>query len=389
MDSPQFDWLFEEERKSGRRLTADIETNGLMPEVSSCWSLVLKDIDTGEVWSCCDRPGYPSIEQGLDIYQSASIVFGHNFVGYDAPVLEHLYPGIERPLIRDTLTLAKMIWPTDLLRDLDFPRWRKNILPGNLIGFQKLEAWGYRLGLQKGEYAKKVQELNKVFSMSGDPFDVPEPFRPLITSDDSGNPRLYEWNAWCKPMQDYCEVDVEVTTKLLKVIESHLTGTSTAAKGIGWYPSVVKLEHDVLDICLKQQADGYGFDLEGAIDLAATLKTREKVLEDKLQAAFGTWWQPLTKDLVNGEEPAKDRNVKMTHWADVTIERVSEKTGKPLTPYVGPPLCEYKADAPFVRVELTEFNPKSRQHLGERLQTVYGWKPIEFGGAKNDQAKVD
>lgn len=378
-----FDWLYGEERRPGRRIAADIETNGLYDQVTNCWSMVLKDIDTGEVWSCADQPGYTNIEEGLDIYQSASIVFGHNFVGYDAPVLEKLYPGIKRPIIRDTLTLSKMIWPTDLLRTIDMPRWRKGTLPGQLIATQKLEAWGYRLGLQKGEYAKTVQALNKTFG--GDLSKVPQEFHPLLTPDG----QLFEWHAWCRPMQDYCVVDVEVTEKLLHLIESHLTGTAKAAKGIGWEPRVVKLEHDVLDICLQQEKDGYGFDEEAAIDLAAKLKTRERELEAKLRETFGTWWQPITKDIVNGEKPAQDRNTRLTHFADVTIPRVSEKTGKELKPYVGPPLCEYKADAPFVRIKFTEFSPHNRHHLGDRLQKVYGWVPVEWGGKNNDQAKVD
>ncbi len=384
-----FDWFFGENQKDGRWLVSDLETNGLLDSVTDMWSFCLKDIHTGERWSCADQPGFTPIEEGLEVYQDAAIVFGHNFVPYDSKVLDKLYPGVEHPLIRDTLTLAKMIWPTDLLRDLDFQRWRKGSLPGQLIGAQKLEAWGYRLGLQKGEYAKKVQELNKVFSKSGDPFDVPEEFRRLIATDAKGNPKLWEWHAWCLPMQVYCDLDCDVTEALVKLVMSHLEGTTKAARGIGWAPSPVKLEHDVLDTCLQQEADGYGFDLDGAIKLTGSLKTRERELEASLKDAFGTWWQPITKDVKNGEKPARDRNVKLTHFEDVTIERVSEKTGKPLKPYVGPPLCEYKADAPFVRIQFTEFNPTSRPHLGERLQKVYGWQPIEWVGKNKDQAKVD
>ncbi len=108
-----FDWFHGSPVKEGRRLAYDIETNGLLPDVDTIHSLVLQDIDTDEVWSCCDRQGYTSIGDGLKMLEDASVVFGHNIIGYDGPVLEHLFPNWKRPKQIDTLTLAKMIWPVD------------------------------------------------------------------------------------------------------------------------------------------------------------------------------------------------------------------------------------------------------------------------------------
>lgn len=387
-----FDWFFEETPRTGRHLGYDIETDGLLDEVSTIHSLVIKDKHTGETWSCAseDRAGYMSIEDGLDLLSESAINLGHNIIGYDDQVIKKLYPDFQpRGISRDTLILAKMIWPMDHLKTLDFPRWRKGALPGQLIGAHKLEAWGYRLGLQKGEYSKTVKELNKEYVEHCDLSLIPEEYHPLATVDEKGHPKLYEWHAWCKPMQDYCEVDVEVTCKLLELIEGHLDGTGKAARGVGWSPSSVKLEHDTWSHCLDQEKRGYGYDLEGAIELTGKLKTRQRQLEHQLKEVFGTWWQPITKDIKKGERPAKDREEKLTDFPDVTIRRFSPKTGKELKPYVGPPKCTYSTDAPFVRVKHTEFKAKSRQHLGDRLQKVFGWKPAEFGGANGDQAKVD
>jgi DNA polymerase-1 len=386
----RFDWFFEEAPRTGRRLSYDIETNGLLDEVTTCHSLVLKDIDTGERWSCADgRPGYMDLEDGLDLLSEAAISFGHNIIGYDAPVLKKLFPSFQpRGIARDTLVLAKMIWPMDSLKTLDFPRWRKGLLPGQLIGAHKLEAWGYRLGLQKGEYSKTVKELSKEYAPHGDLEQIPEEYWPLATTDDKGKPMLWEWLDWCQPMQDYCEVDVEVTCKLLELITGHLEGTTKASKGIGWSPQSVKLEHDVWEHCLDQEARGYGYNLNEAIKLTGTLKTRQRELERQLKKAFGRWWQPIS-DQKQGERPARAYSEKQTQFKDVTLRRYSEKTGKELRPYQGPPVCTYDPDAPFVKVKMTTFNPKSRQHLGDRLQAVFGWKPTEFGGAKGDQAKVD
>lgn len=390
----QFDWFYEETPREGRRLAFDIETDGLLDTVSTVHSLVIKDIDTNEKWTCVPQnvvgEDYSiEIEYGLGLLQEASIVFGHNIVGYDIPVLQKLYPEFRlKGIARDTLMLAKMIWPMDALKQLDFPRWRKGTLPGQMIGAHKLEAWGYRLGLQKGEYSATVKELNKQFQGHGDLSQIPEEYRQLLTTDDKGQPKLYEWAAWCKPMQDYCEVDVEVTHKLLNLIIGHLEGTTKAARGIGWHPRVVKLEADMWELCLDIERRGYGYDLEKAIEVTAHLKTRQKQLEKQLKEVFVAWWQPLD-DPEKGVYPKANRSEVRTDLPDVTIQRFSEKTGKELKPYIGPPKAHYSTDAAYVRIKWTEFNPKSRQHLGDRLQKVFGWQPTEFGGAKGDQAKVD
>lgn len=407
--SSGFDWWNGEKPKAGRRLAYDIETNGLLPDVDTIHSLVIMDIDTEEMWSCVAIKDltsplyfmYHTIEHGLKLLEGASVVFGHNIISYDGPVLEQLYPTWKRPKQIDTFLLAKMIWPMDALKQMDFPRWRRGenearrdgtgvnkVLPGQMIGAHRLEAWGYRLGEQKGEYSKTVKALSKEYAKHGDLGRIDQTYHPLATVDDKGNPMLFEWLAWCKPMQDYCEVDVKVTVKLLRLIESHLTGTGKAAKGRAWSPDSVAMEHEVWQLCLDIENRGYGYDLEAAIKLTGEMKTRQKELEDKLTDIFGSWWQPESP-IDTGERPKKAYSEKRTDLPDITMKRFSEKTGKELTPYVGPPKCHYSPDAPFVRVKWTKFKPKSRQHLGDRLQKVFGWVPVEYGGAKMDQAKID
>lgn len=80
-------------------------------------------------------------------------------------------------------------------------------------------------------------------------------------------------------------------------------------------------------------------------------------------------------------------NRALTQYPDITVPRVSEKTGKALKPYVGPPLEERVKGDRFVPIEWTTFNPGSRDHLAMRLQAVYGWKPKKFG--KDGKPSVD
>lgn len=373
------------------RYAFDIETNGLLPGVDTLHSLVLQDLDTGDIFSFADHGGCAPTRNGLTLLREATYVTGHNILSYDLPVLKHLYPWFslrEDCVVRDTMVMAKMIWPVDKLKDLDFPRWRSGKLPGQMIGAHRLEAWGYRLGEMKDEYSQHVKEESAKYAEHGDPAQLPEWARPLVTVDSKGKPVLDPWKAWNSYMQSYCETDVRVTVKLWELIQSHLDGTAKAANGVGWSERSVELEHRTWLHIRQQEARGYGFDKEGAIALASELKTRQRALEEALVEAFGSWWQPLD-DAKLGSRPARAYSEKLTQFPDITVDRISEKTGKPLKPYVGPPLCHYSPDAPFVRIQRTTFNPKSRQHLGQRLQEVYGWVPTEFGGKNNDQAKVD
>ncbi|UIY29168.1 DNA polymerase [Neorhizobium galegae] len=383
-----FEWKWPDgtplSRRPTRRIAFDIETNGLLPHVNTLHSLVMKDLDTGDIWSASSQDPV-DLEAALKELASAAYITGHNILSYDIPVLKHLFPWFAPTgTVRDTLIMAKMIWPVDKLKDLDFPRWRAGKLPGNMIGAHRLEAWGYRLGQMKGEYSADVKRLSKELQEHGDLSLIPEWAHCLLSKDAKGNTILDPWIAWNQPMQDYCVQDVEVTHQLWNLIQSHFDGTGKAAHGVPWSERCIDLEHRVWVHIDKEEERGYGFNKAEAVKLAGTLKTRQAELEDKLVEVFGSWWQP-------GEvtRPAKDRNVKRDDLPHITQRRVSPRTGKELAPYVGPPLERYSTDAPFTPITRVKFNPKSRQHLGERLQSVFGWKPIEFGGKDGTQAKVD
>ena len=59
-------------------LVFDLETDGLLHELTKIHSMVLKDIETGDVCSCAEADGYEAIESGLYMLSQADlIVFVH------------------------------------------------------------------------------------------------------------------------------------------------------------------------------------------------------------------------------------------------------------------------------------------------------------------------
>ena len=56
-----------------KRYAFDCETDGLVHELTKVHSLVIEDVDTGEVYSCADQAGYDSIHTGLTILSQADV----------------------------------------------------------------------------------------------------------------------------------------------------------------------------------------------------------------------------------------------------------------------------------------------------------------------------
>lgn len=49
------------------RYAFDIETDGLLDQLTTIHSLVIQDVVTGEMWSCTNHKGIHSIDYGLEL----------------------------------------------------------------------------------------------------------------------------------------------------------------------------------------------------------------------------------------------------------------------------------------------------------------------------------
>ncbi len=329
----------------------DIETDGLLDEMTVIHSLCMKELHTGALYSCTDQEGFThpdpevtvlSVKEGLELLLEANMC-GHNVIKFDIPAIQKIYPWFTpaREQVQDTLILARLIYPE--IRDIDF-KLRKSLQkkqkltddqlkvawPGRLIGSQGLEAWGTRLGEWKGDYkADREAELAALHEEQG----LPKPTKDEKTA--------YVWGTWNEAMQLYCDQDVTVT----EVLYAKLNKTKYSADAI-------KTERDFAWIMAEMERNGFPFHQEKARTLQHKLLKRRAEIDAELAKAF---------------EPIVDT------WM--------------FTPKANNSKLGYVKGVPIEKSETIVFNPGSRDHIARWLKRKYDWKPKEF--TEQGKAKVD
>lgn len=259
-------------------LIFDIEANGFLDSVTKVHCVAVMDEAGGEVRSFGGKTD-EKIRNFLTHLEEAPILFGHNIIEYDVPVLQKVYPAFKpKGKLWDTLLDSQTIW-TDL-RDRDFNTQRRNKdFPANMIGLHKLEAWGYRLGILKGHYGK----------------DAPKD--------------LDIWAEWNQEMEDYCCQDVRVTHKLLQTIRGSEKFSQAAHD----------LEMEFKVYMLDQEREGFPFDVASATALYTELAAERAGLEIEIEKSFEPWTQTIdftpkrdnkAKGYVKGEVFKKTKLVK-------------------------------------------------------------------------------
>lgn len=215
----------------------DIETNGLYDSVTECHCIVLQDINSGEVKTYNSSKG--NIEAGLKELSLASELIGHNIINYDIPVLKKLYKDFNtNAKLTDTLVLSRLIFPH--ISSLDYSMFKKSLPEKRMVGSQSLKAWGYRLGVNKGDFGE--------------------------TSD---------WMEWSQEMEDYCIQDVKVTDKLHKFL--------SARKPSGM---CVDIEMRFASLMNAQERHGFLFNMNEARTLMSELLIELESIKEELRRIF-------------------------------------------------------------------------------------------------------
>lgn len=248
----------------------DLETDGLLDEVSKIHCLVIKDVSFGTVSSYTGDKVEEGLRELMNIDAQGEYLVGHNVIKYDIAVIQTLYPWFKvRPYnVVDTLVLSRLIHTN--IKDSDAKLLKLGKLPGKLFGSHSLAAWGHRLGNYKGDY-------------------------------DGG------WETFSQEMLDYCIQDVEVTAHLFKQLSDEN------------YPRMaIELEHQVAWLMAKQERNGFHFNEQAAGDLYAILAKRRGELDQELRDYFGSWTVNLP-DFI----PKRD-NKTMGYKAGVPVKKSKE-----------------------------------------------------------------
>ena len=212
----------------------DIETDGLLDAVTKVHCGVLRSLQDGTVTAF--KPD--QIASLIDRLDAEPYLVGHNLQGFDLPVLKKLYGYEYRGEVLDTLVTSRLVWPD--LRDTDFGLAKKGKMPTNLIGRHSLEAWGYRLGYHKGEFAKTT-----------------------------------DWKEFSQEMLDYCIRDTEVTARLY----THLCQQEVDKRAVA-------LEHSFAACINNMMERGIRFDRAAAERLTAKLMGQRAEIDSVLVTKF-------------------------------------------------------------------------------------------------------
>lgn len=171
-------------------LVVDIETNGLLHDLTRIHCIAIHDSETNEIETFNDEKNNRySITEGLSRMAVADTIVGHNLLGFDLPAIGKIYNHFStNARIIDTLLLSRLFHPN--LLDIDRnKKWEH--MPLQLYGRHSLESYGYRLKTYKGDFGKTT-----------------------------------DWSEYSEEMEEYCKQDVKVSEKLLWHFHRYVTGSS-------------------------------------------------------------------------------------------------------------------------------------------------------------------
>lgn len=223
------------------RLVFDLETDGYLDQTTRIHVIATRDIDNPDrSWVY----GPHQIDEGIAQLAAANEIVGHNILGFDIPAIQKVRPffTVDHLKVTDTLVLSRLI-KCDLKNDDYNSRLTADVFPKKYYGSHSLKAWGFRLGVHKGDFGEQT-----------------------------------DWSEWSQGMQDYCERDVEVTLALLQALEPEKFSADA-----------IEFEHRIAEICHRIGQAGWTFDNQAAAELYAQLVLERDTIEEELRELFPAW----------------------------------------------------------------------------------------------------
>lgn len=257
----------------------DIETNGFLGAMTKIHCMVVKNVQSGEVKVFRGAAPDLEFEQGLDYLEHCAmdgVIVGHNLIKFDYPAIKKLYPAFNLPKdkVLDTLVCSRLIYSD--ARETDGAYIETGRLPSKLWASHSLKAWGYRLGVLKGDLGEHEER-----------FDV-----------------------FTEEMLEYCKQDVEVTHALLNWVLSQ-----------DYSQQAIELEHQVAWICGEMERNGWAFDKEKASQLLATLISKRESIIKEMQETF----EPIVEDRGFSEKTGKKLKDKIVEFNPGSRQHIAKR----------------------------------------------------------------
>jgi DNA polymerase-1 len=236
-----------EHPKTLKRLLFDLETDGLLPELTKIHCLVLVDPESDDEPETYHndvllQPRHGTLRDGVSLLRSADVLSGHNVSGFDLPALLRCGDAIQAGAVEDTIVWSRLVFSDR--KEQDFGLRKKHRIDPKYIGQHSLGSWGNRLGIAKGEYTGDFKEFTQ-------------------------------------EMLDYCIQDVKVNRALWRFLRP-LLPQWVSPGGI----STVQIESFFNQFCLDLETVGVQVDERAADILLGVLLRRRAELDDELHRTF-------------------------------------------------------------------------------------------------------
>jgi hypothetical protein len=251
------------------KLVFDIEGNGLLPELTNIWMLVIKDRETQTIYKFSDyTPSLPSMEDGLKMLSKAEVLIGHNVFGYDFPALHKIYGWV--------LPFEMKVHDTWILSMLN--RYNRKHRHG-------LEGWGEHIGFKKGDFS--------------------------------------DWSQYSTTMLSYCINDVILNDKVYDVL---LREAAALIKRNPLYSKRIEVEMYIARLNAQLNHKGWVFDYKKSMTLIKEITERMDNIARRIEPKLGN------KIVYKDKAPKLPKYTKKGWYAATTARMLSEHLGRTVIP---------------------------------------------------------
>lgn len=288
----------------------DIETNGLLLQGTRCWIVAAKNLETNvmQYW-LEDNLGWQKV------FDEATLLIGHNIMGFDIPMLEKLYGWKPKKHTRleDTLILSQV---------LDYKRFGSE--------GHSMEAWGVHFGQPKVEHE--------------------------------------DWTQYSEEMKNRCLTDVDLNIRIWDQLKEeakiHISNPKKP-----YIRTYLQAEYAASRWNATASLHGWPFDLEKAVPLLALMKDEMDAAHIALSHKLGTKAVAVDKKkgIVEAKSPA---------WTKIGAYAARTADWFGIDPYTGQDE-DRLLEGDYSRVTFEPLDLDSVQDVKVFLYRN-GWEPTEW-----------